>query len=149
MKQFYKSKSLLRLSFLFIVLFSAFSLVSSCKDDDDEEYTDHIVQFEAKIVNGGPSTPPPTTFSKFKTVVTQVGTVSQTYFDPAGFTWSSGEFFVNSSQAQLNLAANAELLHADSKLTINIWVDGEIAKTVTVTGSGTKSVSLAHSFLEL
>lgn len=149
MKQFYKSKSLLRLSFLFIVLFSVISVVNSCKDDDDEEFTDHIVQFEAKIVNGGPSTPPPTTFSEFKTIVTQVGTSSNTIFDPAGFTWTSGEFFVNSSQSQLNLAANAELLHADSKLTVTIWIDGEIAETKTVEGSGTKSVSVAHSFLEL
>ncbi|WP_299183925.1 hypothetical protein [uncultured Chryseobacterium sp.] len=149
MKQFYKSKSLLRLSFLFLVVFSVFSFSTSCKDDDDDEYTDHLVQFEAIIFNGGPATPPPTDFSAFKTIVTQVGTVSQTIYDAPGFVWATDEFFVNSSQSQLNLAANAELLHADSKLTVVIWIDGEVAKTATVEGNGTKSVSVAHSFLEL
>ncbi|WP_027379024.1 hypothetical protein [Chryseobacterium daeguense] len=145
MKQFYKSKNLLRLSFLFIVLFSVISVVNSCKDDDDEDqYKDHIVQFEAKIVNGtGSGT------GVFKTVYTQVGTGPNTVFNPTGLTWSTGEQFINSSQSQLNLAANAVLPNADSKLTVNIWVDGEIAKTKTVEGVGEKSVSIAHSFLEL
>lgn len=147
MKQFYKSKSLLRLSFLFIVLFSVFSITTSCKDDDEDEFTDHLVQFEAKIVNGGTIPPPP--MSVFKTIVTQVGTTSNTIYDATGTVWTSGEFFVNSSQAQLNLAANAELVNSDSKLTVTIWIDGEIAKTATVTGNGTKSVSVVHSFLEL
>lgn len=148
MKQFYNLKSLLRLSFLFIVLFSTISVVNSCKDDDDdEEFTDHIVQFEAKIVHGGTTAPPP--ISYFKTVVTQVGTNQQNTFNPTGLVWSSGEFFVNSSQAQLNLGANAELLNTDSKLIISIWVDGEIAETDTVVGQGTKSATIAHSFLEL
>ncbi|WP_370895987.1 hypothetical protein [Chryseobacterium gossypii] len=140
MKQFYKSKNLLRLSFLFIVLFSVISVVNSCKDDDDDdEFTDHIVQFEAKGTTG----------TVFKTVVTQVGTSQNTIFDPTGTTWTSGEMFVNSSQSQLNLAANAVLPNADSKLIVNIWIDGEVAKSDTVEGSGTKSAAVAYSFLEL
>lgn len=150
MKQFYKSKSLLKLSFLFLLLLSIVSVANSCKDDDEDEFQDHLVQFEAKIVNGGPN-PPPTTpvNSVFKTIFTQVGTQTDNIFNPAGFTWSSGEFFVNSSEAQLNFAANAELMHSDSKLIVNIWVDGEVAKTDTIVGNGPKSLSLSHSFLEL
>jgi hypothetical protein len=146
MKQFYKSKSLLRLSFLFAVLFSVISVVNSCKDDDDDEFTDHIVQFEAKINNGtGTGT------GAFQAVVTQVGTAQATTFNPTGFTWTSGEQFISSSQSQLNLSANAVLPNTDSKLTVNIWIDGEIAKTMTVNGNGSNVVSVAvtHSFLEL
>ncbi|WP_435523704.1 hypothetical protein [Chryseobacterium indoltheticum] len=63
MKQFYKSKNLLRLSFLAVILFSAASVFNSCKDDDEDEFQDHLVQFEAKIVNGGTApTPPVSTF---------------------------------------------------------------------------------------
>ncbi|SEW47505.1 hypothetical protein SAMN05421841_3540 [Chryseobacterium wanjuense] len=143
MKQFYKS-NLLRLSFLFAVLFSVISVVNSCKDDDKDEYEDHIIQFESKIVNGtGSGT------GTFKTIVTQVGTSQNTIFDPTGTNWASGEQFVSSSQSQLNLAANAVLPNADSKLIVNIWVDGEVAKSDTVIGSGTKSAAVAHSFLEL
>ncbi|MFC3158761.1 hypothetical protein SAMN05443633_11558 [Chryseobacterium arachidis] len=146
MKQFYKSKNLFRLSFLFAVLFSVVSVFNSCKDDDDEEFQDHIVQFEAKINNGtGSGT------AEFKAVVTQVGTGQQTIFNPTGLTWTSGENFISSSQSQLNLSANAVLPNADSKLTVNIYVDGEVVKTKTVNGNGANVVSAAvtHSFLEL
>ncbi|GAA5098068.1 hypothetical protein GCM10023210_33830 [Chryseobacterium ginsengisoli] len=146
MKQFYKSKSLLRLSFLFAVLFSVISVLNSCKKDDDDEFTDHIIQFEAKINNGtGTGT------GAFKAVVTQIGTAQATTFNPTTFTWTSGEQFVSSSQSQLNFAANAVLPNTDSKLTVNIWVDGEIAKTMTVVGNGANVVSaaVAYSFLEL
>ncbi|MCF2219885.1 MULTISPECIES: hypothetical protein [Chryseobacterium] len=150
MKQFYKSKSLLRLSFLFAVLFSAILVVNSCKKDDEDGFTDHIIQFEAKINTKGPNPPanPPVT-GTFKTVVTQIGTGQSTTFNPTGTTWSSGEQFVSSSQAQLNLAANAVLPYSDSELIINIYVDGEVAKTKKVVGSGTQSASLSYSFLEL
>ena len=36
MKQFYNSKSLLRLSFLFVLLFSVITVVNSCKKDEFE-----------------------------------------------------------------------------------------------------------------
>ncbi|MBW7676738.1 hypothetical protein [Chryseobacterium chendengshani] len=145
MKQIYKSKSLLKLSFLFAVLFSVVSVMNSCKDDDDEdEFIDHLVQFEVKAVKGtGPGTP------AIKTIVTQVGTSQNTIFDPAGVTWSSGEFFVNSSQSQLNLDANAVLPNADSQLIVTLYIDGEVAKSDTATGSGTQDASIDHSFLEL
>ncbi|SIQ96891.1 hypothetical protein SAMN05880574_1415 [Chryseobacterium sp. RU37D] len=144
MKQFYKAKNLLKLSFLFVVLFSIISVANSCKNDDKDEYKDHIIRFEAKIVNGtGSGT------GTFKTVVTQIGTAQTTTFNPTGTSWASEEKFVSSSQSQLNLAANAVLPNADSKLIVNIWVDGEVAKTDTATGSGEKSVAVAHSFLEL
>ncbi|WP_295203558.1 hypothetical protein [uncultured Chryseobacterium sp.] len=144
MKQFYKSKRVLRLSLLFAVLFSVVSVMNSCKDDKEDEFTDHIVKFETKIVNGtGSGT------GTFKTVVTQVGTSQNTIFDPTGTTWSSGDVFVNSSQSQLNLAANAVLPNADSKLIVTIWVDSEVAKSDTITGSGTKNAAVAYSFLEL
>jgi len=150
MKQFYKSKSLFRLSFLFAVLFSVISVVNSCKDDDDDEYTDHIVQFEAKIITGGPTpAPSPPVTGQFKTVVTQVGTGQSTTFNPTGIVWTNGEQFISSSQSQLNLAANAVLPYSDSKLIVTIWVDGEVAKSDTVQGSGEKSAAVAHSFLEL
>jgi hypothetical protein len=150
MKQFYKSKSLLRLSFLFIVLFSVISVVNSCKSDDENEYTDHIVKLEAKIITNGPPSPPagsPT--GDFKTVVTQIGTAPTTTFNPTGTTWSTGDMFVNSSQSQLNLAANAVLPYSDSELVVNIYVDGEIAKTNKVVGSGEVNVATFYSFLEL
>ncbi|MDH6252918.1 hypothetical protein M2347_002645 [Chryseobacterium sp. H1D6B] len=139
MKQFYKSKSLLRLTFLFAVLFSVISVVNSCKKDDDEKFTDHIVQFEVKGTTG----------TVLKTVVTQVGTNNQNIFNPTGTVWTSGEFFVNSSQSQLNLAANAVLTSADSELVVNIYIDGEIAKTKKVTGAGEKNAAVVYSFLEL
>lgn len=149
MKQFYKSKSLLKLSLLFIVLFSVISVVNSCKKDDDvNEFTDHIVQFESKIVYGG-TTPPTAPIKIFKTIVTQVGTNQSTIFDTQGLTWTGGEAFINSSQSQLNLAANADLPNTDSKLTVTIWIDGEVAKTATVVGKGVKNVAVAYSFLEL
>ena len=151
MKQFYKSKSLLRLSFLFAVLFSVIFVVDSCKkDDDDNEFTDHIVKFEAKIITNGPTPPPtPPVTGNFQTVVTQIGTGQSTTFNPTGTTWTGGEQFVNSSQSQLNLAANATLPYADSKLVVNIWVDGEVAKTDTAVGVGPKNAAVMHSFLEL
>ncbi|ASW76430.1 hypothetical protein IQ37_19035 [Chryseobacterium piperi] len=144
MKQFYKSKSLLKLSFLFIVLFSVISVVNSCKkDDDDEEFKDHIVQFEVKGTTGVIS----------KTIVTQVGTVQNNMYNtpttPITLPWASGEFFVNSSQSQLNLAANADLPNDDSKLIVSIYVDGEVTKSDTVVGKGIRSAAVFHSFLEL
>lgn len=147
MKQFYKSKNLLRLSFLATILFSTATVFNSCKDDDEDEFQDHLVQFEAKIVNGGTATTPP--ISTFKTIITQVGTKQEQLFDSPGLLWTSGEFFVNSSQSQLNFAANANLLNADSKLIVSIYIDGEVAETDTIEGSGTKHVAVAHSFLEL
>ena len=144
MKQFYKSKSLLRLSFLFIVLFSVISILNSCKkDDDDEDFKDHIVQFEVKGSTGVIS----------KTIVTQVGTTVNNMYNttltPITLPWSSGEFFVNSSQAQLNLSANATMPDDDSKLIVSIWIDGEVAKSDTVVGKGVLSAAVFHSFLEL
>ena len=147
MKQFYKSKNLLRLSFLATILFSTATVFNSCKDDDEDEFQDHLVQFEAKIVNGGTAPTPPV--STFKTIITQVGTKQEQIFDSPGLLWTSGEFFVNSSQSQLNFAANANLLNTDSKLIVSIYIDGEIAETDTIEGSGTKHVAVAHSFLEL
>ena len=147
MKQFYKSKNLLRLSFLATILFSTATVFNSCKDDDEDEFQDHLVQFEAKIVNGGTAPTPPV--STFKTIITQVGTKQEQLFDSPGLLWTSGEFFVNSSQSQLNFAANANLLNADSKLIVTIYIDGEVAETDTIQGSGTKEVAVAHSFLEL
>ncbi|SHF00574.1 hypothetical protein [Chryseobacterium takakiae] len=150
MKQFYKSKSLLKLSFLFAVLFSVISVLNSCKDDDEDEFTDHIIQLEAKINIKGP-TPPPTTppTVNFKAVVTQIGTSPQTTFNPTGLVWSSGDQFVSSSQSQVSIAANAVLPYADSELIVNIYVDGELAKTEKVIGSGEKNASTYYSFLEL
>ncbi|KFE97113.1 hypothetical protein [Chryseobacterium luteum] len=140
MKQFYKSKSLLRLSFLFVLLFSVITAVNSCKkDNDDEEFADHVVQFEVKTTTGG----------VIKAIVTQVGTVKTDIFDPVGTTWMSGEFFVNSSQAQLNLDAKADLPDADSELVINLWIDGEIVRTDKKKGAGPMVASIDYSFLEL
>lgn len=143
MKQFYNSKSLLRLSFLFVLLFSAITVVNSCKkDDDDEEFQDHMVQFEVKTSAGG----------EIISVVTQVGTAQNTIYNtpltPLTSPWTSGEFFVNSSQAQLNLDANADMPDPDSELTINLWIDGEIARTVTKKGKGVLVASIDYSFLE-
>lgn len=140
MKQFYKSKSLLRLSFLFVLLFSVITVLNSCKkDDDDDEFTDHIVQFEVKTTTGG----------VIRAIVTQVGTSKTDIFDPVGSTWTSGEFFVNSSQAQLNLDAKADLPDADSELVINLWIDGEIVRTSKMVGAGPLVASIDYSFLEL
>ncbi|AKK73454.1 hypothetical protein OK18_13350 [Chryseobacterium gallinarum] len=143
MKQFYNSKSLLRLSFLFVLLFSVITVVNSCKKDDDEEFQDHLVQFEVKTSAGG----------VIKTIVTQVGTSQNTMYNtlqtPLNSPWTSGEFFVNSSQAQLNLDANAELPDTDSELIINLWIDGSIVKTDKKVGKGTLVASIDYSFLEL
>ncbi|WP_407402910.1 hypothetical protein [Chryseobacterium sp.] len=143
MKKFYKSKSLLKLSFLFAILFSVVSVLNSCKDDEEDEFTDHLVRFEVKATTG----------VELKTIVTQVGTAQNTMYNtavtPYVAPWSSDEFFVNSSQSQLNLDANAQMPNSDSELTVTIYVDGEVAKTKTVIGSGIKSVSLDFSFLEL
>lgn len=140
MKQFYKSKSLLRLSFLFVLLFSVMTVLNSCKkDDDDDEFTDHIVQFEVKTTTGG----------VIRAIVTQVGTTKTDIFDPVGTVWASGEFFVNSGQAQLNLDAKADLPSADSELVVNLWIDGEIVKTQKKIGAGPMVASIDYSFLEL
>lgn len=139
MKQFYKSKSLLRLSLLFVLLFSVISVVNSCKKDDDEDFKDHVVQFEVKTTTGG----------VIKTIVTQVGTAQNTIFDPVGTTWKSEEFFVNSSQAQLNLDANAQLPDATSELVINLYIDGDLVKTDKKKGAGPLVASIDYSFLEL
>lgn len=151
MKHFYTSKSLLKFSFLFLFVLSVFSLTTSCKnDDDDEVFTDHLVQFKVASVKGG--APAGTEKVLLKTIVTQVGTAQNTFFvpqTPGLQSWSSEEFFVNSSQAQLNLDANATLPNGDSELSVTILVDGEVAVTKKVVGSGTQSVSVDFSFLEL
>ncbi|WP_228435791.1 hypothetical protein [Chryseobacterium pennipullorum] len=142
MKQFYNSKSLLRLSFLFVLLFSVITVVNSCKKDDDDEFQDHMVQFEVKTTTGG----------EIIAVVTQVGTVQNTIYNtpltPVTSPWKSEEFFVNSSQAQVNLDANADMPDPESELTINLWIDGEIARTVTKKGKGVLEASIDYSFLE-
>lgn len=142
MKQFYKGKSLFKLSFLLVALFSVISVMNSCKNDDDEGFTDHIVKFEVEGTTG----------VVVKAIVTQVGTSQNTIFGtdaaPIALPWRSQEFFVNSSQSQINLDANAVLPNANSELKINLWVDGEIVKTIKAIGSGTKSVSIDYSFLQ-
>lgn len=143
MKKPYMSKHLLKFSFSFIVLFSVMTLINSCKKDDEDEFKEHLVQFEVKSSTGVIP----------KTVVRQVGTVQTTIYNttqtPITFPWASDEFFVNSSQSQLNLAANADLPNGNSKLIVNIYIDGEVAKSDTVTGKGVKSAAVFHSFLEL
>ncbi|KQR93348.1 hypothetical protein ASG01_09135 [Chryseobacterium sp. Leaf180] len=145
MKKFYKSNNLRRLSLVLVLFFSVLAVVTSCKEEREDEFKDRLVRFEAKITQGTPAT----NISVFKTVVTQVGTVQNTIFDPTGSTWSSAEFFVNESQSQLNLDVNAMLLNANSELTATIYVDGEAARTETVKGAGVKSISLDFSFLDL
>lgn len=145
MKKFYKSNNLRRLSLVLVLFFSVLAVATSCKEEREDEFKDHLVKFEAKIVQGTPAD----NISKFKTIVTQVGTVQNTIFDPTGSTWASDEFFVNSSQSQLNLDVNAMLMNANSELTATIYVDGEPARTQTVKGVGTKSISLDFSFLDL
>lgn len=144
MKQIYKSKSLHRLSFLVVALFSVVSVMNSCKDDDEEEFQERLVKFEAKLVKGTGTAVP-----TFKTIVTQVGVSQNTIFDSPGTLWSSDEFFVNSSQAQLNLDANAVLTNPDSQLIVTLYVDGVVAKSDTAKGAGTKDASIDYSFLEL
>ncbi|MBB6369181.1 hypothetical protein [Chryseobacterium shigense] len=116
------------------------TVLNSCKkDDDDDEFTDHIVQFEVKTTTGG----------VIRAIVTQVGTTKTDIFDPVGTVWASGEFFVNSGQAQLNLDAKADLPSADSELVVNLWIDGEIVKTQKKIGAGPMVASIDYSFLEL
>lgn len=144
MKQIYKSKSLHRLSFLVVALFSVISVTNSCKEDDEDEFQERLVQFEAKIIKGTGTDP-----GAFKTIVTQVGVSQNTLFDTKGLVWASDEFFVNSSQSQLNLDANALLANPDSQLIVTLYIDGEVAKSDTATGAGTKDASIDYSFLEL
>jgi hypothetical protein len=144
MKQIYKSKKLHRLSFLVVALFSVVSFMNSCKDDEEDEFQDHLVQFEVKATKGTGSGDP-----VLKTIVTQVGVSQNTTFDPPGISWKSDEFFVNSSQSQLNLDANAVLPNADSQLIVTLYVDGVVAKSDTATGSGIQDASIDYSFLEL
>ncbi|BAP30405.1 uncharacterized protein CHSO_1368 [Chryseobacterium sp. StRB126] len=143
MKQFYNLKSLLRLSSLFVLLFSVITVVNSCKKDDDDEFKDHVVQFSAKATTG----------SQLISVVTQVGTAQNTIFSTPTAElkegWNSGDMWVNSSQAQLNFAANAMLPQENSELTITLTIDGEVVRTAKVTGKGdNKVVKFAYSFLE-
>lgn len=143
MKQFYNLKSLLRLSSLFVLLFSVITVINSCKKDDDDEFKDHVVQFVAKGTTG----------SALISVVTQVGTAQTTTYStpiaPLKESWKSDEMWVNSSQAQLNFAANAVLPQDNSELTITLLIDGEVARTAKVTGKGdNKVVKIAYSFLE-
>ncbi|MGE8432046.1 hypothetical protein SAMN05421768_10434 [Chryseobacterium joostei] len=142
MKQFYNSKSLLRLSFLFVLLFSAITVLNSCKKDDDEEFQDHMVKFEVKTTGGG----------KIISVVRQVGTTQNTIYDtpttPITSPWTSEDIWVNSSQAQLNLDANATLPDDNAELIINLWIDGEIVKTDKKKGKGVAVASIDFSFLE-
>nr|WP_315028806.1 hypothetical protein [uncultured Chryseobacterium sp.] len=142
MKQFYNSKSLLRLSFLFVLLFSVITVVNSCKKDDDDGFKDHLVQFEVKTSAG----------SEIISITTQVGTAQTPMFNttttPLKSPWSSGEFFVNSSQAQLGLAANAKMPDPDSELIINLYIDGEVVRTVKKKGKGVLDASIVYSFLE-
>lgn len=144
MKQIYKSKSLHRLSFLAVALFSVISVANSCKEDDEDEFQEHLVQFEAKIVKGTGADN-----GVFKTIVTQVGVSQNTLFNTPGTTWASDEFFVNASQSQLNLDANAMLPNPDSELIVTLYIDGVVAKSDTAVGAGTKDASIDHSFLEL
>ncbi|WP_160138407.1 hypothetical protein [Chryseobacterium sp. c4a] len=144
MKQFYNLKSLFRLSSLFVLLFSVITVVNSCKKDEDEEFKDHVVQFIAKTSTGG----------QLISVVTQVGTAQNIIYDkptaPLKESWTSGEMWVNSSQAQINFAANAVLPQDNSDLTITLLIDGEVARTMKVTGKGDNKVAkVAYSFLEL
>lgn len=143
MKQFYNLKSLLRLSSLFVLLFSVITVVNSCKKDEDEVFKDHVVQFVAKTSTGG----------ALISTVTQIGTAQNTTYStdlkPLKESWSSGEVWVNSSQAQINFAANAVLPQDNSDMVITLYIDGEVARTAKVTGKGDNKVAkVAYSFLE-
>ena len=74
-------------------------------------------------------------------VVTQVGTAQNTIYNtpqsPVTSPWTSGEFFCEFQlRHSFNLDANASMPDDNSELTINLYIDGEIARTVKKKGKG-------------
>jgi hypothetical protein len=96
MKQFYNSKSLLRLSFYSFYYFLQLPLLILVKKMTKKNF--RIMLFSLRKA---------TTGSELISVVTQVGTVQNTIYStptaPLKEGWTSGEMWVNSSQAQINL----------------------------------------------
>ncbi len=153
MKNLYTSKKFQRMAFLFGVVLSAGIVVSSCKNDDEEDlYKDHVVQFEVKASKG----------VYIKSINTQIGTTQNLpIYDPFPIpvpppttppqevVWQSDQMIVNSSQSSVNLSSNAVPLDATSTLITNIYVDGVLKKTDTSKTGNPRVSQLHYSFVGL
>lgn len=135
MKNIYRSKSLLKFGFSMILLSSVLGVLSSCKKDDEDEFTSHNVQFRVESTTG----------VMIKAIVTQVGTVQSSNYVVTSNNWTSDNISVNSSQGSVNILSTANGLDADSKLIVKILVDGELKKTDTATGTDLKAMT-TYSF---
>ncbi|TXF79367.1 hypothetical protein [Chryseobacterium sp.] len=135
MKNIYSSKRLLKFGFSMILLSSVLGVVSSCKKDDEPDFTSHNVQFKVEATND----------VHIKAIVTQVGTVQTSNYVVTGTSWNSENINVNSTQGSVNIASTADGFDADSKLIVKILVDGELKKTDTAKGLDLKAMT-TYSF---
>ncbi len=153
MKNLYSSKKFQRMAFLFAMILSTGVVVSSCKNDEEENpYIDHVVQFEVKASKG----------VYIKSINTQIGTQqSLPIFDPFPIpvpppttpspevVWKSPELFVNESESSVNLSSNAVPMDATSTLITNIYIDGQLAKTDTAKTGNPRVSQIHYSFVGL
>lgn len=124
MKRFYISGNIFRMSFLLAVAIFFATIFSGCKEREEDPNESLSVQFRVNTVNN----------VSMKAIVTQVGTVQSTKFNPAGTSWSSEPQIVKTDQGAVHLAATGEGAGANSKLIVSIWINGEKKASDTATG---------------
>lgn len=129
----------LKFKFLAIILLGAFTLVTSCKDEEESPFEDVTVQF---VVAYSPDV-------VLKAVVTQVGVEQSQNFDvAANIVFVTPPRIVNTSAGALHIASTATGLDPDSELTVKILVNGKIKSEETVIGLGNLVVKADYNFIE-
>ena len=143
MKNIFTSKKIFKIGFFMMLLCTAFSIVTSCKDDDDEveKPASYNVQFKATATNGAALT----------AVIYQIGTLQTSDYTVTGASWQSQEFSVPTSEAQVSVSARAQAdpnnPSPDAGLKIEILVNGEVKATKEAQGEDV-TLSTVYSFLD-
>jgi hypothetical protein len=137
MKKLYFLPNLLKFSFIALLLTSTLFVFSSCKDEAVDPFEDVTIQFK---VIATPSV-------VMKAIVTQVGVDQNQNLNVMSNTYTSVPQIVNTSIGALHLASTATGTAADSKLTIQILVNGQVRAEKIVEGSTELVANTSYTFI--